>query len=336
MPGISVMRTGIQARFLIALALFVVVFMALLGMALYVNQHNIMERRMLQDSHALTQLLYEKGNASAGFLARIAPQGILSYDYLLLEGYVEELSADSDIVYAVIFNAANQPVTHFLERGDPYFQTLGVAVKPENFSTVLRLVRKDPSLLIVRRPIDYQGSQLGMVEIGLSRARILQRTQELKANLQADLQRIAVITGILIFISLVALILLIEGTFRRLVVRPIQLLTAQMAQVQGGDLAVRAPVVREDEIGQLSQSFNRMAGDLQTQLNKIEEQRRAYKKTRDYLANILDNSTDRLEMHGTTDLPVPKSDEIDKLSNCMQQFGAVIEKSPANILLKSL
>ena len=45
---------------------------------------------------------------------------------------------------------------------------------------------------------------------------------------------------------------------------------------------------------------------------------------------------DRLEMRGTSDIPVAKSGELDKLSNCLRQLGAVVEKSPANILLKNL
>lgn len=295
---------GIQARFFLALALFVAVFMMLLGVAMFVNQRDIMEQRLAQDTQALTRLLSDKGNASSAFLARIAPQGILSYDYLLLEGYVEELSADSDIVYAVILNSAGEPITHFLKRNDPYFRNMKIMVGPENFSAILKAARSDPLLLVTHRAIEYEGSNLGMVEVGLSRTRIAQRTQELKANLHSELQRIALITGGLIFVSLVALILLIEGTFRRMVVRPIQSLMTQMARVQAGDLGARALVLHEDEIGRLAQSFNRMAGDLQTQLNEIEEQRCAYKETRDYLANILDHSADMIATTGLDGLIV--------------------------------
>ena len=125
-------RHGIQARFFLTLALFVAVFMLLLGVAMFVNQRSIMEQRLVQDTQALTQLLSDKGNASSTFLARIAPQGILSYDYLLLEDYVEELSADSDIVYAVILNPVGEPVTHSLKRNDPYFKKMKILVRPEN------------------------------------------------------------------------------------------------------------------------------------------------------------------------------------------------------------
>jgi membrane protein len=45
---------------------------------------------------------------------------------------------------------------------------------------------------------------------------------------------------------------------------------------------------------------------------------------------------DQLERQGTYDIPVAKLSELDKLSNCLRQFGEVIEKSPANVLLKNL
>ncbi|MDO8303904.1 MAG: YihY/virulence factor BrkB family protein, partial [Sedimentisphaerales bacterium] len=45
---------------------------------------------------------------------------------------------------------------------------------------------------------------------------------------------------------------------------------------------------------------------------------------------------DRLEQRGSTDIPVIKSSELDKLSDSLRQLGEMIEKSPANLLLKNL
>jgi membrane protein len=45
---------------------------------------------------------------------------------------------------------------------------------------------------------------------------------------------------------------------------------------------------------------------------------------------------DRLEQRGTSSIPVLRSAEIDKLSDCLRQFDATLEKSPANVLLKNL
>jgi membrane protein len=46
--------------------------------------------------------------------------------------------------------------------------------------------------------------------------------------------------------------------------------------------------------------------------------------------------TDQLERRGTSDIPVAKLGELDKLSNCMRQFDEIIEKSPANVILKNM
>lgn len=45
---------------------------------------------------------------------------------------------------------------------------------------------------------------------------------------------------------------------------------------------------------------------------------------------------DLLEMHGAADIPVTQSGKLDKLSDCLRQLEAIIEKSPANVLLKDL
>ncbi|MBI3546723.1 MAG: hypothetical protein HY081_09070, partial [Gammaproteobacteria bacterium] len=101
-------RHGIQARFLPVFALFLIASMTILGVTLLFNQRQITLNRFEQDARDLQQVLQDKGNAYSTFLARIAPQGMLAHDYLLLDSYTEELSADADIVYAVILNRHNQ------------------------------------------------------------------------------------------------------------------------------------------------------------------------------------------------------------------------------------
>ena len=45
---------------------------------------------------------------------------------------------------------------------------------------------------------------------------------------------------------------------------------------------------------------------------------------------------DTLERRGYSDIPVRETAELDKISECLDQFGDIIEKSPANICLKDL
>lgn len=292
-------RHGLRARFLPVLGIFVAVSMAVLGTSLFFNQRQITLDRFEQDTRNLRQVLQDKGNAYSTFLARIAPQGILSHDYLLLEGYVEELSSDSDVVYAVILNRANQPITHFLKKNDaPHDPANAVNVMPEHFMQSLAKARANKELLIIKRKILYDDINLGNVEVGLSQAKIAHSLDALKIDLDRELRRIATLTGGGILIALVILILLSGRAFNRLVARPIQALGAEMARVQSGDLGARTIINREDEIGWLARSFNTMAADLQSYVEKIEQQRRVEKETRDYLANILDNSADMIATTG--------------------------------------
>ena len=302
---------SLQRRFSLSLALFLVVSMGLLGAALFANQRDLMQERLARDTERLVQTLVDKGTASSTFLARIAPQGLLAHDYLLLEGYVEELSADSDIIYAVIFNPAGEPVTHYLNQSDPYFADR--VVDPAHFPTLLSTARADSALMKVGRDVEYEGARLGHVEIGLSQAKVRQRAQELESNLKNVMRRTALITGGLLLASLVALIVLIERVFRRLVVKPVQALSVSMASLQAGDMGARAEVRRDDEIGFLAQRFNRMADDLQAQLFQTEQHALAVQQTRDYLASILDHSADMIATTATDGTIVQFNDAAEQI-----------------------
>jgi len=283
---------SIQRRFSLAIAAFLVVAMTVLGAMLVADQRRVMRERLARDTADLTCTLFDKGDASSTFLARIAVQGLLAYDYLLLEGYVEDMSADPDIIYAVIFDPTGKPVTHYLNAADSYFD--GRRIGPETFTRVLAQARNDKTLITVQRRIEHRGVALGSVEVALSPQKIAKRVAEFKINLQRELRHTVLFTGGLILISLVVLGLLIEWAFRRMVVKPIALLSDSMARLQGGDLAARAAVLHDDQIGYLAAHFNQMADELQTQLARSAQQSRTVQATRDYLAGILDHSADMI------------------------------------------
>lgn len=288
-------RHSIQARFLLAFALVVIIAMTALGTTLFLSQRQITLNRYEQEARDLNRVLQDKANTYSTLLARLAPQGILTHDYLLLEGYIEEFSADTDLAYAVILNHRSQPITHFLKKSDAYPGATDQArVEPRQFSEILARVRADPSLLIARRDVINNGEVLGYVELGLSQTKVATHLEELKDIFRQRMQRIALLTGGVILVTLAVLILLSQRIFHRLVARPIQALGTDMERVRSGDLGARTRIDREDELGWLAHSFNAMAADLQDHVQKIEVQRRAYKETRDYLANILDNSADMI------------------------------------------
>jgi len=59
----------------------------------------------------------------------------------------------------------------------------------------------------------------------------------------------------------------------RQLTRPIEAVTMAAEQAARGDLSVRIPVLRTDEVGRLAHSFNHMAGEIEQQLTQIKHSR---------------------------------------------------------------
>lgn len=72
-------------------------------------------------------------------------------------------------------------------------------------------------------------------------------------------------------LSLLAVIMVIGFLINRLVLQPLQLLTSASSEVAGGNYNINLPVVREDEIGVLTGSFNTMAAMVRDHTAHLEE-----------------------------------------------------------------
>jgi len=73
-----------------------------------------------------------------------------------------------------------------------------------------------------------------------------------------------------------------------------------------------------------------------SEARKSEDKELAYQPAIDVDKITVKFVIDRLEQRGSTNVPVIKSTGLDKLSDSLRRFGEVIEKSPANVLLKNL
>ena len=75
---------------------------------------------------------------------------------------------------------------------------------------------------------------------------------------------------------------------------------------------------------------------LLSEAQKGEDKELAYQPATDVDKITIKFVIDRLEQRGTSSIPVLQSAEMDKLSDCLRQFDEIIEKSPANVLLKNV
>jgi signal transduction histidine kinase/HPt (histidine-containing phosphotransfer) domain-containing protein len=82
---------------------------------------------------------------------------------------------------------------------------------------------------------------------------------------------------VLLIGSMLATALLVAAMLERMVVRPLQQLARGAGAIAAGDYATRVDVVRDDEIGQLTTSFNTMAATIEG--NTAELERRVEERT---------------------------------------------------------
>jgi membrane protein len=73
-----------------------------------------------------------------------------------------------------------------------------------------------------------------------------------------------------------------------------------------------------------------------SEVRKGEDKELAYQPAIDVDKITVKFAIDRLEQRGTSSIPVARSGELDKLSEYLRQFDEIIEKSPANVLLRNL
>lgn len=99
---------------------------------------------------------------------------------------------------------------------------------------------------------------------------LLLRVESLQRNSQAVDQRVRRLMLASMF-SVVAVAIIIAYFISRRLLKPVRELVAGTGHVMAGDLAYRVPIVEKDEIGELAQSFNAMAQEIQEHRDHLEK-----------------------------------------------------------------
>ena len=204
--------------------------------------------------------LVERGRALGRLISLVSPEAILGFDFLLLNEYTRQVSAQPDVVYGVILSPAGLPLSAYIDRVDP----LVLARVPETASSdVLDLLRQldgEPELIRLEFPIVHNDEQLGRFLVGMSK-----HTLQRESRRQLEFQ-VTALTAIVLFLSLA-----IYLAFRLNVLFPIQALISASRVVGRGQHAL-VEVKTEDELGQLARAFNAMAEEVRKEQEKLHRQ----------------------------------------------------------------
>ncbi|NMG45695.1 EAL domain-containing protein [Aromatoleum toluvorans] len=218
-------------------------------------------------NHLVEQQLNERGRVLGHLIALISPEAILGLDFLTLNGYAREVSRQRDVVYGVIVDNDERPLTSYVNGDDPHIRSsLGVAgpapdhLPPPRLRTLIRELAALPDVIPIEFPIVHDGRPLGRLQVGISRAELATQARE-----QLLLQ-FGIYAAIILFLS-VAIYLV----FRYSVMRPVQHLIEVSRDVGRGEFTL-VPVTSDDELGRLGETFNAMTLEIQREQAKLHYQ----------------------------------------------------------------
>ena len=182
--------------------------------------------------------LQDRGTALARLMTSIGINPLLKYDADILDRYVQAISKNKDVVYAVYLSQKGRILTHS---------------SPEP--------RDTKELMNIILPVELNGNRLGTVKLGLSKKSVQQQmllledsvsaTVEMQKEQMADRLRVAehfisrmitrvimVIVCATIVISIV-LIVLISLVGRKIIIRPVKELSSATQRLLMGDMTAR-------------------------------------------------------------------------------------------------
>jgi sigma-B regulation protein RsbU (phosphoserine phosphatase) len=214
-------------------------------------------------SHAQQELLQanllERARAIGRFVSLISPEEIFSMDFDNLNNFTREISQQKDMVYAVIFDPKQNPLTSHLERQHPLIAEVLKQQPKADLADIIAVLRKHPSVSHLEFPIaGFQlNESLGTVIIGVDSTAI---EQAARRNLRV--QAFGILAVIVFLIAAIYLV------FRFSVLRPVNALVDGAERIGAGVLDQPVQVYGQDELGILSRVFNRMMLSLQEALRE--------------------------------------------------------------------
>ena len=229
----------------------------------------------MREKETLESELRKRGLALAADLAQFASRPLLSQDLPTLRRFVNHSKKQDYVLYAILLDPQGKVVMHsdLAEVGktlkDPLSSAAVKADKPG--CTVEQLSNTGQRYCDIFAPVQVSDVRLGTVRLGYS-------YRAAEKEIAAARKQIFVIGFVTAMLG-GAVAYLVAG----FIASPIKRITDAIGKVASGDLDTVLTIRRNDELGVLAHSFNKMTSDLRkTTISK------------DYVDNILGSMNDTL------------------------------------------
>jgi serine/threonine protein kinase/HAMP domain-containing protein len=207
-------------------------------------------------STTMTEQAVDSGASFAKFIAIETAIPLLSEDWITLETFVSDATSRKTFSYLIVTDRQG------IVRGSSDLDKLGLMLDPaaeeselvtekDGIKTTSSELSDGSRVFNITAPILFQDTEVGKIVLGLS---------------QDSLDEVKSVTGWLMFSLAMVVILsvvLVLFVFGGLIAKPLKVVSSSLKSFAKGDLDTRISLTRNDEIGELFNSFNQMAAALQ-------------------------------------------------------------------------
>ena len=217
----------------------------------------------MREKEAMESELHKRGVALAADLARFTARPLLRPDLTTLRRFVNHSMKQDYVRYVIILDPHGKVVMHsdLAEVGKTYRDSLSVAAVKSKVPgcSHISLSKKEESLFDIFAPVQVSDVRLGTVRLGYSYLAVEKEITEA----QEQILIIGIVTTIIGGVVAYFLASFISSPIRRI--------TDATEKVANGNLNTPLTIKRNDEIGTLAASFNKMAHDLGKHRKHLEE-----------------------------------------------------------------
>jgi len=217
----------------------------------YNMQSEVMLRNLKNQETVLLNGLESKGNSLIVFMAKIAPESIMAYDYGMLEHYVAEIEKDDEVVGAVFVN------------------------RKGNFLTKEKKIARDENIIVMEKPVMFEDNEIGRVKIYLTNRHIMNLLGSSRNRIRESLKKFLFAY---ISVSIGGLLSLVIGsvlTFRKLVTGRLADMGRSFDEIGSGNLTDRIKLTsrkgKADELDALAGAFNEFVNGISTMITRIKD-----------------------------------------------------------------
>jgi sigma-B regulation protein RsbU (phosphoserine phosphatase) len=258
--GIRKKRFGLRFKFSLLIAALILILT--IGISAVLSSISIESQK-----RSLALQMMDKARLSLENMTNVAREGILNNDDLLLLSVITKTMENKDIEFSVILDRENRVVAHseIAQQGKTLSDEFTLSAAGSTATIVTPEFSPDnlAKIYTLASPIVFAGKRIGTVEIGYSTESIFRTIDEARRK---NLVSSAIVTVATILVGIIGAIFMATIT-----IRPIKILAEGANIIGSGKLEHKIHIKASDEIGLLSDEFNRMTERLLEYQKRMEE-----------------------------------------------------------------